>query len=39
MNYGIKFEDRKIIGLEVCEKYGLFDLGFLDGNYWKEVVK
>lgn len=39
VNYGIKPEDRKIIGPEVCEKYGPFDLGFLDGNHRKEAVK
>lgn len=39
VNYGIKPEDREIIGPEVCEKYGQFDLAFLDGDHRKEAVK
>ncbi|MDY6803195.1 MAG: class I SAM-dependent methyltransferase [Cyanobacteriota bacterium] len=38
-SYGIKLEDRAIIGPEVCEEYGLFDLAFLDGDHRKEAVK
>ncbi|MGD1703025.1 hypothetical protein [Dapis sp. BLCC M229] len=39
MNYGIKLEDREIIGLEICEKYRPFDIAFLDGDHRKEAVK
>lgn len=39
VNYGIKLEDREIIGREVCEEYGPFDLAFLDGDHRTEAVK
>ncbi|MGB3513410.1 MAG: class I SAM-dependent methyltransferase [Microcoleaceae cyanobacterium] len=38
-NYGIKLGDREIIGREVCEEYGPFDLAFLDGDHRTEAVK
>ncbi|MDJ0519786.1 MAG: class I SAM-dependent methyltransferase [Trichodesmium sp. MO_231.B1] len=39
VNYGIKPEDREIIGPKVCEKYGPFDMAFLDADHRKEAVK
>lgn len=38
-NYGINIQNKKIIGKEICDKYGLFDLAFLDGDHRKEAVK
>ena len=39
VNYGINLEDREIIGREICEEYGPFDLAFLDADHRTEAVK
>ena len=39
LNYGIKPEERKIIGPEICQQYRPFDLAFLDGDHRKEAVE